>query len=248
MSLLADELERPSDSPLVDVVMAGRTEQHGVTIRPAENQWHMCLVKHNGAIQQLITGPLTTTGIVHFIPGVELLWIRFKVGAFLPHMPFKGLLDTEAGLPAGGGQNFWLKGSTWQFPTYENADTFVDRLVRAEVIATDPVVTAALRDDTPALPDRTLRHRFLRATGLSQSVVRQIERAKHAAALLRRGVSILDTVHEAGYFDQPHLTRALKQWIGHTPAQIIQMTQPACQQPGDTLTQPTRLELVSAPT
>ena len=40
------------------------------------------------------------------------------------------------------------------------------------------------------------------------------------------GVSILDTAYEAGYFDQPHLTRSLKQFIGRTPAQILQLRQP----------------------
>jgi AraC-like DNA-binding protein len=30
-----------------------------------------------------------------------------------------------------------------------------------------------------------------------------------------------DVVYEAGYFDQPHLTRALKHFIGQTPAQIM---------------------------
>jgi methylphosphotriester-DNA--protein-cysteine methyltransferase len=38
--------------------------------------------------------------------------------------------------------------------------------------------------------------------------------------LLQRGVSIHDTVHEAGYFDQPHLTRSLKRLLGQTPAEI----------------------------
>jgi methylphosphotriester-DNA--protein-cysteine methyltransferase len=50
---------------------------------------------------------------------------------------------------------------------------------------------------------------------------RQIERARHAANLLRDGAPILDTVHEAGYFDQAHLTRSLKILIGETPASII---------------------------
>ena len=59
------------------------------------------------------------------------------------------------------------------------------------------------------------------ATGLSQSSIRQIERAKQAAILLRQGIPISDTVHEVGYFDQPHLTRSFKKWIGHTPAQIL---------------------------
>jgi methylphosphotriester-DNA--protein-cysteine methyltransferase len=76
---------------------------------------------------------------------------------------------------------------------------------------------------------RTVRHRFLRATGLTQSHIRQFERAQRAEALLKQGVSILDTVHELGYFDQPHLTRSLKQFIGYTPAQIIRLSLPDCQ-------------------
>jgi methylphosphotriester-DNA--protein-cysteine methyltransferase len=51
--------------------------------------------------------------------------------------------------------------------------------------------------------------------------VRQIERARYATTLLQQGVPILDVVYEAGYFDQPHLTRALKYFIGQTPAQIL---------------------------
>ena len=43
------------------------------------------------------------------------------------------------------------------------------------------------------MASRTLRHRFLRATGLTQSHIRQFERAQQAAAFLRQGVSILDS-------------------------------------------------------
>jgi methylphosphotriester-DNA--protein-cysteine methyltransferase len=73
---------------------------------------------------------------------------------------------------------------------------------------------------------RTVRHRFLRATGLTQLHIYQAERARRAEALLRQGVSILDTVFEAGYYDQPHLTRSLKRFIGHTPAQLIRFSLP----------------------
>jgi len=76
------------------------------------------------------------------------------------------------------------------------------------------------------MSSRTVRHRFLRATGLSQSHVHQIERAERAAALLQQSVTILDTVYEVGYFDQPHLTRSLKRWIGYTPVQLIRMSTP----------------------
>jgi methylphosphotriester-DNA--protein-cysteine methyltransferase len=68
---------------------------------------------------------------------------------------------------------------------------------------------------------RSAQRHFLRATGLTHSTVRQIERARHATNLLKQGVSILDTVYEAGYFDQAHLTRSLKYRIGQTPAEIV---------------------------
>jgi AraC-like DNA-binding protein len=50
--------------------------------------------------------------------------------------------------------------------------------------------------------------------------VRQIERAHAAADLLRGGVPLLDVVDQAGYFDQPHMTRSLKRFLGQTPVQI----------------------------
>ena len=53
------------------------------------------------------------------------------------------------------------------------------------------------------------------------SAARQIERARYARMPLKQGMSILDTVYEVGYFDQPHLTRSLKHFIGLTPAQLI---------------------------
>jgi len=56
---------------------------------------------------------------------------------------------------------------------------------------------------------------------MTYSTWRQIERARLANESLREGVSILDTVYQAGYFDQPHLTRSLTQRIGQTPAEII---------------------------
>ena len=98
--------------------------------------------------------------------------------------------------------------------------------MREDDLVHDPVVDAALQDYPLDMSPRTMRHRFLQATGQSQSHIRQYERAIKAASLLRHGVSIADTVFEAGYFDQPHLTRSLKQFVGYTPAQMIRESQP----------------------
>ena len=85
-------------------------------------------------------------------------------------------------------------------------------------------MSAALKDQTPlSLSERTVRRRFLYATGMTQGVIRQIERAVQASEMLGSGVPILDVVYLAGYADQPHLTRSLKRFIGQTPAQLALM-------------------------
>jgi Transcriptional regulator containing an amidase domain and an AraC-type DNA-binding HTH domain len=87
-------------------------------------------------------------------------------------------------------------------------------------------VESALRGEPLELSTRSVQRRFLQATGLTQGSIRQIERARHATMLLQGGVSILDTVEQAGYSDQAHLTRSLKYLIGKTPAQIINKSEP----------------------
>ncbi|RPI89469.1 MAG: helix-turn-helix domain-containing protein [Chloroflexi bacterium] len=228
--------ERLSDSLYVEKVTHGWTTGEGSTIRPAEVSWHMILTRHSGGTQFLLVGPLETSGVASWGGEAEILWIKFKLGAFMPHLPTKDILESETPLPEASSQSFWLKSSAWQFPDYDNADTFVQKLVREEVLAYDPLVNAVLQGEPQDISPRTVRHRFLRATGLTQSHILQFERARRAEKLLQQGHSILDTVYEAGYFDQPHLTRSLKQFIGYTPAQIIRMSQPTfCRSVQDTL-------------
>lgn len=224
MTLLVEQ--RLSDSPYIESVMQGQTVHPGSAIRPAEVCWHMVFVQEHDNVHPLIVGPWTTAGVAAWGEGAEILWIKFKPGVFMPHLPFAHLLDRETMLPEGAGQSFWLKSSTWQLPSYANVETLIDRLVREEVLVRDPVVSAVLEDQPHDLSPRAVRHRFQRATGLTQKHIHQVTRAQQAATLLQQGVSILDTVHEAGYYDQPHLTRALRQWVGYTPTQILRTGEP----------------------
>jgi hypothetical protein len=221
MDLFSDYRERRSDSPLVELVMTARVGYDGTTIRPAEIHWHLALARHQGQARLVLAGPLTSSGVVTVPEGAEILWIKLKLGAFMPHLPARELRDRETILPDAASNSFWLHGSTWQFPDYENVDTFVDRLATEDVLVYDPLVNEVLQDRPPDLSPRTIRHRFQQATGLTHGHVLQFERAQRAAGLLQRGASILDAVFEAGYYDQPHLTRSLKHWIGHTPAEIL---------------------------
>jgi AraC-like DNA-binding protein len=127
-------------------------------------------------------------------------------------------------LPRATRTSFWLDGAGWELPGPDNADVFVDRLVRAGLLVHDPVVSAALQGDVEGLSRRSVERRVSRATGLTRGAIGQIRRAEWAVELLCRGVSPLDVAGQAGYADQPHLTRSLKRFVGRTPSQVAAST------------------------
>jgi AraC-like DNA-binding protein len=127
--------------------------------------------------------------------------------------------------PADGeSRAFWLDGSALEYPTFENADGFVARLLRKGIVARDRTVEAVAGGQSPGLSLRSAQRHFLRATGITHGMFRQIERARHATTLLREGLAIADVVHQAGYYDQPHLSRSLKHLIGQTPTEVARRT------------------------
>lgn len=216
---------RPSDVSLVEKVWHSQAKSDGTFTSTAESHWEMVVVKYEGKISLTIRGPETRASAAGSPLGAEFFGIVFKVGTYMPHLPIKKLLDrNDMSLPDAGATSFWLHGSAWEFPSFENADTFVNRLVREGLVQYDPVVRAALDGQQAALAPRALQYRFLHATGLTHSTIQQISRAKAAVALLRQGTPILDVVFETGYFDQPHLTRSLKRFMGQTPSQIARLS------------------------
>jgi Helix-turn-helix domain len=212
---------RPSDSTLVDHVWRAQADGPGSFISVASVHCQIVVTRHHGRTFLTVRGPETRPTVMHFPAGAAWFGIDLRLGAFLPEFPPRSLLDQhDATLPAATSQSFWLHGSAWPLPTFDTAEVFVRRLERERLLVLDPLVEAVRAGQAPELSVRSVQYRFLRATGLSHSLVRQIERARAAAELLRRGMPVLDVVDLAGYFDQPHLTRSLTRFVGQTPAQI----------------------------
>jgi AraC-like DNA-binding protein len=213
--------ERPTDSPFVDTIWRSQSDYEGSFISMAESQYSLVVTRYKGRNFITVRGPSTKAAPVHSPAGAEFLGIQFKPGVFILDLPVRMVMERhDLSLPEASGDSFWLKGSAWQYPDFEHTDTFVERLVRSDLLVVDPLVAAVLSGQPAEASVRTVRRRFVRSTGLTYGSLFQIERARAAAALLKGGASILDTVSGAGYFDQPHLTRSLKRFIGLTPAQI----------------------------
>jgi hypothetical protein len=217
---------RPSDSPFVETIWRTRTERAGSFVSSADIHSELVITCYMGETTLTVRGPETKATPVDFPADVEFFGIVLKLGTFMPHLPARNLMDrNDTILPEATNKSFWLQGSTWQFPTFDNADTFIDRLVRGGLLVYEPVVDAVLQGSLNDLSWRSVQRRFLQSTGLTYKAVQQIERARQAMSLLRQGASILDTVNETGYFDQSHLTNSLKRFIGQTPAQIARLDQ-----------------------
>lgn len=223
--IIFDE-DRASDSPFVERIW--RSHSEGVTpfLSIAVNHCEFVVSRLQGKVTMMLRGPETKATPAGNPPAEgEWVGILLKLGAFLPHLPTNKLVDGGVDLMTASRNSFWLDGSVWQFPDYENAETFVERLVREGLLFRDPVVEPALQGQFKDLTQRAIQYRFLQATGITQSTARQIERARYATFLLQHGVSIPETIQQMGYYDQPHLTRSLKRFVGQTPAQLLHHNQ-----------------------
>ena len=219
--------ERASDSPVVERIWRSHSEGVHPFLSIAVNHCEFVVSRLQGKVTMTVRGPETKATPIGNAPAEgEWVGILVKLGTFLPHLPTSRLVDCGVDLPAASSNSFWLGGSVWQFPDYKNADIFVERLVRGGLLLRDPVVEAAIQGQLKDLTQRAIQYRFLQATGITHNTARQIERARYATILLQQGASIPDTIQQAGYYDQPHLTRSLRRFIGQTPAQLLYHSRP----------------------
>jgi AraC-like DNA-binding protein len=213
--------ERPSDSPFIERVLQNQNDYAGPFIGMADVRSALVVTRYKGQTTLTVRGPETKATEAYALEESEILGIVFKPGVFLANLPPEMVMHRrDTNLPEANRNSFWLHGSAWQYPSYENADTFVNRLVREGLLVHDSLVQAALQGQTLEPSLRTVRRRFRQATGLTYGLLGQIERARYAISLLKQGLPIADVTYRVGYYDQPHLIRSLNRFIGLTPSQI----------------------------
>jgi AraC-like DNA-binding protein len=183
--------------------------------------WQIVFIQSaNGSRSVVARGPETLATRVDIPKDAEFLGIQFELGAFLSDNTVGRLVDNAESLSADSDHTFWLNDTKFEIPTFENAEVFIDRLVRSGGLVRDPVVEQILQRRPVSLSDRSIQRRFIRSTGLTYAALRQMERAERATNLLLTGSTIFDVVDSQGYSDQAHLTRSLKRYLGTTPGRI----------------------------
>lgn len=213
---------RWSTSPYVECVWRCRSDEGGSFLAMAESNIELIVTRLADFSAVTLRGPVTRAATVECAPQGEWLAIRLRLGAYFPGLPTNALIDNHGlHLPVHGRNNFWFGGLSWEIPQFDNAESFVERLVRAGVLARSHAAEAVQEGDVDWMSRRSVQRHFSRATGLTLSGHQRIQRARQAAGLLVSGWSILDATFEAGYFDQAHLTRSLRDLVGITPARLV---------------------------
>ncbi len=165
---------RSSDSLFVETIWRTQSERASTFTSVAVSHWEMVVTRYKGKTDLIVRGPETKAVPAPCPEDAEFFGIQFKLGTFMPHLPASKLVDESITLPEATGKSFWMHNAVWQFPDYENVETFVDRLVRDGLLVREPVVDAVLQNRPLALSLHSVQRRFLQATGLTHGTVHQI--------------------------------------------------------------------------
>jgi AraC-like DNA-binding protein len=211
---------RASDSPLVEritrVVYDARTQEWSTP----DGCWDIVILRRRGATTVLQTGLISRPVLLENDAGDSYLSISFKPGVFAPSTPGSMMVDRGLVRPLVTARAFGMESERFEIPTFDNAEGLVDRLVRRGRLARDELVETAAQGQARAISPRSMQRHFLAALGMTPKQFAQIKRACHAVDLLRRGVAPAVVALDAGYSDQPHLTRSLRAIMGQTPGEL----------------------------
>jgi AraC-like DNA-binding protein len=184
-----------------------------------------------------VAGPATGPVLAGIAPGTAAVGVRFGPGAAGPALglPARELRDVTIGLeelwgPAAGQLADRLRearprdapvllGQAVAARLRDAAQP--DRLVvmAARALGRGATVTAA--GHAVALGERQLRRRFHGAVGYGPKTLQRVLRLQRFLALAGAGAGLARAAPEAGYADQPHLTRECAELAGLPPAALL---------------------------
>jgi AraC-like DNA-binding protein len=196
-----------------------------------------------GSVPRVI-GPQTGPTVDVMAPGTTVVGVRFRPGAAPSALglPASELLDLDLGADElWGGTAIRLGELLSGCSSPGEAAALLEREVFPRVVAgagTDPIVTEAVRQLHPRratevqslsselyISERQLRRRCLAAIGLAPKAVQRMLRFQGFLALAHaRGLAEADVGQlavEAGYADQPHLTRECLRLAGTSPRVLL---------------------------
>lgn len=212
---------RKSENPYIDTVWQTKNIADGVYIATPDGSWDLIVaIDETGAKFMLLAGQATKPAKIPYKAGTGSIVISFAPGAYMPYYPANELLDNAIMLTNFDDEHFILAGHTFAFPTFDNAEELVEKLVKVNILKNDNVVQSELHGKPKAMSVRGKQRHFSQTTGMTKKYLDQIKQAQKAVSLLKQGKKPIEAAMEAGYTDQPHLAKSLRKIMDSKPSEI----------------------------
>ena len=125
------------NSPIADNIWSTRSEPFESFMSVAATHWEMVVTRREGRSYLTVRGPETRATITLIPEDAEFFGVQFRLGAWAPVLPADQLINNGLTLPGAGRRSFWLNGSVWEYPTIDNVDVFLRRLMRKGLVVRD---------------------------------------------------------------------------------------------------------------
>src|SRR5688572_23855751 len=111
---------RYSTSPYIQAIWQGQSDDNYAPVCPADPHWNLLFTRDGKNIRVAVEGALSKAKAKFEPYAREFLVIRFQLGVFMPNFPIISLRDSDLVLPEAMRQRFWLNGTSWEIPSYDN--------------------------------------------------------------------------------------------------------------------------------
>lgn len=171
----------------------------------------------------IIRGPETKPRNESLAPGYTWTAIRLQPGVQLKNFPVQQFIDRSMTLPADSDGRFHYEGTRLQFHSYDTAELLIEQMVALGLMSGKTIHS----NESPrqGMSSRSYSRLVKRTTGLSPYKLLQLQRIHQALQLLQQGVPAATVATDLGFVDQAHLIRSAKQFLGHTPKELLDLPQ-----------------------
>ena len=108
-------------SPLADSVWRTRSVPLASFTSVATPYWQIVVTRHRDRSFFTVRGPETRPTVSPIPQDAEFVGVQFRLGTFISRFSAPQLVDRAIFLPHAGRLTFWLDGSAWELPTFDNA-------------------------------------------------------------------------------------------------------------------------------
>jgi hypothetical protein len=141
----------------------------------------------------------------------------------LQNFPAEKFVDSSITLPADNSARFQFEGTQLQFPGFDTAELLIEQMYTSDLLGGEALATQEFPKQ--GISAKSYSRLVKRSTGLSPYKLHQLQRVYEALHLLKQGISATTVAADLGFVDQAHLNRATKQFLGHTPKELLRLSQ-----------------------